>query len=105
MLRKSGLKLVFLLAAAAALCAQAEPPGAAFNRIGGEARAAREARDYPVYLARIRELLALTPGHSAMHYSLARGLSLAYWVRSVASTRLHLHESTTFQSCTLRRTY
>ena len=77
MLRKSGLKLVFLLGAAAALCAQAEPPGAAFNRIGGEARAAREARDYPAYLARIRELVALLPGHSAMHYSLARGLSLA----------------------------
>lgn len=76
MSRRSGLKVIALIGAALALSGQAEPPGAAFQRIVGEARAARERQDYPAYLARVRALAALLPGHSAMHYSHARGLAL-----------------------------
>jgi hypothetical protein len=69
-------KALALALVAAALTAQAEPPGARYERIVAEARAARQAQDYPVYLDRVRQLAALLPGHSTSHYSLARGQGL-----------------------------
>lgn len=69
-------RLVALVGAAFALSGQAEPPGAALNRILAEARAARERQDYTSYLARIHALAAILPGNASIHYSVARGQSL-----------------------------
>lgn len=77
MLCGSSRRILSLAIALLALGAQAEPPGAAYQRIVGEARAARQRQDYPAYLALVRRLAELMPGHSASLYSLARGFSLS----------------------------
>ena len=64
--RRAG-KALTLAFVAAALTAQAEPPGAAYQRIVGEARAARLRQDYPAYLLYARRLAEMMPGHSASH--------------------------------------
>jgi hypothetical protein len=75
-LRRSGFRFAALIGAALVLSAQAEPPGAVFNRILGEARAARERQDYAAYLANVHMLAAILPGNASIHYSIARGQSL-----------------------------
>jgi hypothetical protein len=65
-----------LIAIGAMLAGMADPPRTTYERLAGEARAARERQDYPTYVARIRAMADLLPGHPVSHYSLARALSL-----------------------------
>ena len=71
-----GIPSLLILVATGLLAPAAQAQVAEFNATNSAARAARESGDHPAYLASVRKLLALTPGHPSLQVHLARALAL-----------------------------
>jgi hypothetical protein len=69
-------KFLGTLAAASLVAAVVQADLAEFNAINAAARAARERGDNGTYLANVRKLAAIVPGHPAIEIGMARGLAL-----------------------------